>query len=236
MKWGRYGNGPPAASIEIKQHVVSLAVIWTVFILLGYSSDVSIRDPRFLNYALVPSVVLFACLWGVFENVCFRSNLARRLAVTFVVFLILFSIVRNYGYVLRFLANSQYAFVKSDEVIYEDFFGQGPEGLDLYTRHGELERRVTLVTWYEDFDEDWMRRLRTKLAKEKAVYIKADEGGRRVLKDLAEAGLRVDQLAVLSHNDAPPLIFRFYKLLGRLGYRKLQQRNVYVYRVTIPTG
>ena len=103
--------------------------------------------------------------------------------------------------------------------------------MDLLRRHGELEDRFTLVSWY-DLKPDWFEQAKLKLQEEKILFVKSRGAPDEKLDRFRKERFQVEPVAHFSFYDAKPLFFKLSKFLVESRLKKFKDLQVALYKIT----
>lgn len=219
---------------QVETHASTLVILWFLAVVAGFSSGQELNEIRYLNFALVPAILLLASQIRLLEDSLKAGSFIRRQVFPWALTgIFIFTFIQNFGFLTKWVGHFggiQYALFESDKRIYEALSGKIPTDIEIYKSHGDLEKRVVLVNWY-DLKEDWFEDAVRRLERENALFIKTRDEEDEKVSRFREAGFAVEKLETFLFYDAKPLFFRWSRLLGRLGLRHLKLRQVILYRI-----
>lgn len=227
----------PAADkeqIKLRFHAALLVFLWFAAVVAGFGMGNIVTEVRYLNYALVPAILLFAFFLRFTEDFLSPQNLTRKIVPLLFSAMFIFTIIQNFKFLTKwigFYGGIQHTVYESEKMIYQDFFKTSPEPMEFLRKHGELGKRATLVTWY-DLKEDWFLEARKRLEQEKVLYVKSRGEPDDKVERFRQEGFRVEKRANFSFYDAKPLFFRYSKLLVQTRLKKNKNLQVALYKVT----
>lgn len=227
-------NVDHAEPFQARIHAMRLNLAWFFLVLTSFSSSQVPGDVRYLNFALVPAVVLMAFLIRLVHDALIKHTKARRLFSALITTIFLFTLFRNYTFLVKWVGHFgglQHSLYESDALIYRKFYKEEPRSLLLLQRHVELEDRVVLVSWY-DWGNNWFEKAEEKLKRERVLFVKVRQEDDEKLEKFRQAGYRVDKLKSFPFYDAKPLFFQFSKLLIQMKLKHFKNLQVVLYQVT----
>lgn len=224
----------PREQLELRFHAALLFFLWFASVVAGFGMGNVLTEVRYLNYALVPAILLLAFFLKFAEGFLPKHAPVQKVATLAFCAMLVFTIIQDFGFLTKwvgFYGGIQHAVYESEKMIYEDYYKTRPDPMEFLRKHGELGRRATLVTWY-DHREDWFGEARSRLSQEKVLYVKSRGEPDDKLDKFQKEGLRVEKMANFSFYDAKPLFFSFSKLLIENRLKKNKNLQVVVYKVT----
>jgi hypothetical protein len=200
---------------ELFTHYFKLVFVWFGFVLAGFSSGMDLTENRFLNFAYIPSVLLFFMMAGVSLKYLASHASRSRLFRFLIVLLVGVSALSNlavFSKLLGFYGGRGSAFVRAEKDIFPLVYGKDPDTRSLYEKHPELEQRAVVVSWYE-YPKDWTEIVREKLLSEPRVFLYLKEPDAERFEKLKGSGISAELWKQYDFLDAEPVAFRFLKTL-----------------------
>lgn len=231
-------TGPP--DFEIRRHHFNLFLVWFVAILCGFCSSMPLTDSRFLNFAYLPSLIVFFLALDELQKAFFSSLKRSRVFLSALILLVVATCLLNfftYSKLLGHYGGMQDALVRAEKDIFPLVYGEAPTDTSLYERHTELERRAVIVDWY-DLPSDWIEIVKDRLAEEPAVFLYSRTLQPERLVALKDAGIEASLWKQYDLFDSKPLLFRFFKMLSKIPAvsRKLPSPSIFVYKLQRTTA
>lgn len=148
------------------KHFLWLFLTWFAVSLAAFSSDFVANNPRYLNYVLLPSVLLFfPCIFlieqflydkAVLNNV---TRLLLRLALALLVFItILVNLLFYFQLYLKDAGNNQ-AILRAEQIAYQDYYGQEIKGHDIYAKHFQSWGKILFIEAHASWPQQLAGRL-----------------------------------------------------------------------------
>lgn len=220
--------------LEFRNHMIVLFGIWFSVVVAGFGIGNVLSEVRYLNFALVPAMILLAFLIRLMDDALKGVFALGKVLRVYVLFGFLIAIIQNYAHLAKwvgFFGGIQHALYESEMLIYKDFYGRKPEGWELFQNHTELEKRVILVSWY-NLPHDWFEHSIERLKQEKVLFIKTRHRDDERVGRFRNAGYHAERIVTIPFYEAKPLFFRLPEWLIQSGIVGVKDLEIHIYKIT----
>ncbi len=198
------------ANVETFEHFYWMLLTWFGITIAGFANGIDLSEIRLLNFAYVPSILLFFISIGIVENWLLQNSLQKKCFRFILIVLVAFTVMSNYGLLVKLIGHfggMQDTLVRVEKDMFKSFFKKNPEGAKLYERHLELENRAVFVDWYE-YENNWYEQAQEKLNREKVLYFLSRNENPERLQKFRDAGYEVKLFNRYSFFKSKPPIFK----------------------------
>lgn len=221
------------------EHIFVVTTLWFLTVLASFVSGAPLEEVRYLNFALVPMMLLLAFLVRFFFDIFEARRLTRRILTGFLLLAFGIPVVQNALTLSKWVghfAGMQYVLSEVEKTVYERVYGPLPSLLTLHYQHPELEREYEFTCWY-NHPADWKERTLERIKSKGRLFILARSKDDPRLQGLQAEGVRLTGPEVFLLINARPLMFAVARELSQRGMlRKMKHQEVLLYEATLAAG
>lgn len=227
------------ATADTPEHLFELTLIWFLVTLASFASGAPLEEVRYLNFALVPMMLLLGFLIRFWFDLVHAKLILKRGLTVFLLVIFAIPITQNFLTLSKWTGHfggMQHVLYELEKTVYERLYGPLPSPLQLHYQHPELERAHEFTSWYNQ-SSDWMKKTLRKIEEKERIFVFARSEDDPRLRELRAAGVQLSNPTIFPLIEARPLMFAVARGLNRLGLlKKMKRQEVLLYEATITTA
>ncbi len=226
-------------SSDLLEHAFVLTTLWFFVVLASFASGAPLEEVRYLNFAIVPMILLLIFLIRFLFDIIGAAPWKKRILSIACLVMFAIPIAQNFLILSKWVGHfggMQHVLFEAEKTIYEKVHGPAPFALAIHYSHPQLERDHTFVCWYRH-PADWKTVLLERAGSGAPIFVLSRTDDDAYLKEIRALGFSLSEPKIFRLIDAKPLMFGFARHLGKFGLsKKMKKREVLLYEAKITEG